>query len=490
MIDTAPDTQQAEPAPASIEAERGACLLVAGRPALAELLHQQLPNDWQITLVRTDADESRSGDGFEAHRGDPTSALVLQRAGAADARAILAALPDPAENLEVCRLARQQLGVPNVIAVVGSAGDAEPFAALGVETIDELAVVATAVRNQIERASAAVQSVGQSQGELVEITLQPSAPVVGRRLRAFRQIGWSLAAVYRDKQLILPEPEVVLQAGDRLLLVGQPDRLSVIAEYLRVGRPQFPLPYGTSIAGPVWGEPSPALLQEVAYLAQGVGLKEICLTVCGGERGWQAAADRLDLPVNVRWGVSDASAADAVSEVLGRIGPGCLVVPPGRARLPRPFAGLAPPLKRALQEAHVPVLVPRGCFPYERILLPVFRTPLPQGAVQSSFDLAEQLSAELVTVHVQAPAFLEEHGDDAAVVVSAVDEMAAVRRRQVQHERRTGNPLGELQQLSQPNQLIVLSHRRGRRWRSFRPDVSAYLAQRFSCTALILPVDN
>ncbi|HVC30553.1 MAG TPA: TrkA C-terminal domain-containing protein, partial [Steroidobacteraceae bacterium] len=298
-----------------------------------------------------------------------------------------------------------------------------------------------------------------------------------------------VAAIFRGDQLVIPDPNTVLQREDRLLLVGQPDRLSAIAEYLRVGRARFPLPYGTAIAGPVWGAPSVDLLREVAYLAAAVGRAELALTICGRDEGCAPAAEGLELPAAIRWSSVDSSPADAVSALLARPLPGCLVVPHGSPRWPRPFSGLSHPLRRALDEANVPILVPRGSFPYESILLPAARNPLPQGAVQVAFDLAEQLGGELVTLHVQAPAALEETSDDASAIDAALDELASVRRRQVLHERRAGNPIAEIMHLARPRQLVVLSHRRGRRWRSLRPDVSAFLAQRLQDSLVILPVD-
>jgi len=481
---------------APLAAERTALLLLAGSPALARQMAQQLPNEWRVRLVT--AETSTAGtdgvdigiDGIDIYGGEPTSAVILQRAGAAEARTVVAALADRDENLELCRIAVQQLSVPNVIAVVPSAEAAEPFRALGVQVIVETAVVATAVRNVAEPTSAAVQEVGLGQGELVEITLQPSSPVVGRRLRAFRQQGWTVAVLFRGEELVLPQPETVLQAGDRLLLAGTPERLSVISEYLRVGRAQFPLPYGSSIAGIVWGEPSEGFLQEIAYLSHGVGVRELTLVACDHGDGWQGAAERLQLPAEIVWARTNLSPADAVPDVLHRFSPGCLVLPPGQARLPRPFAGLAAPLRAALNESRVPVLVPRGTFPYQQLLLPVFRSPLPPGATQAALDLAEHLGATLTTIHVQSPRFLEEHGDEPGAIASAVDEMASLRRFQVQHERRVGNPLAELQQLAGPNRLVILSHRLGRHWRSLRPDVSAYLAQRFGGSVLVQSVDG
>jgi Trk K+ transport system NAD-binding subunit/nucleotide-binding universal stress UspA family protein len=480
----------AEPAKSAIEAERGPLLLLAGAPALARQLCAQLPNDWKVVLVSPDAGPPAGEEQFDRFHGDPTSAMVLRRAGAADARALLAGLTDPEENLEVCRLARLQLKLPRVVAILGPDEDETAFQALGVDVIAQNTVVATAARNLLERASVAVQEAGLGQGELVQITLQSSSPVVGRRLRIFRQRGWTVAAIFRGDQLVIPDPNTVLQSEDRLLLVGQPDRLSEIGEYLRVGRAQFPLPYGTVIAGPVWGAPSAALINEVAYLAAGVGLKEVALTICGEDEGWGSMAATLDLPAAVRWDKTSSGPIEAISALLSYPSPGCLVIPNAPARLPRPFAGVSRALRWALDGAYVPIFVPRGTFPYEQVLLPAARTPLPHGAVQVAFDLSEQLGAELLTVHVQAPATLEETSDAASEIDAAVDELAAVRRRQLKHERREGNPIAEIQRLAAAHQVMILSHRRGKRWRSLRPDVSAYLAQRFRSSVVILPVDS
>ncbi|MGI8551383.1 MAG: TrkA C-terminal domain-containing protein [Dehalococcoidia bacterium] len=472
-----------------IAAERGPHLLLAGTSFLAHQLFKQLPHAWKITLVSLDTDDGQDAAEFETIRGDPTSALVLQRAGATEARAILAALPDLEANLEICRIARQQLHLPQVITIVRAADDLGPFQELGVEIIVNATVVATAAGNLLERGSTAVEGSGLGQGELIQTTLQPSSPVVGRRIRSFHREGWTFAAIYRQDQLILPTDNTMLEADDRLLLVGRPDRLRDIADYLRVGQARFPLPYGTTLLGPVWGEPSLDLLHELAYVAGATSIEAIEVTVCGSDPAWRSAAETIEFPVRLSWASTSRSPEDAVSELLRQPARGCLFVPHQKPRLPRPFSGVTLPLQRALDQAHMPVLIPRGSFPYERVLLPVFRSPLPQGAVQAAFDLSEQLHASLITLHVQAPSALEEHSDDTATIGAALDEQAALRRARVQHERRSGNPIAEISRLAGPNQLAVISHRRGRRWRSLRPDISSYLAQRLQNSALILPSD-
>jgi Trk K+ transport system NAD-binding subunit len=478
------DSSSASP----IEAERLPLLIVAGDPSLARQLRLQLATHWRVMVVAAEEGLDEAED-IEMVRGDPTSGLVLEHAGASEARALIAAMPDAVSNLEVCRLAHSRLSVPKLVAVVPSMDRVEAYEELGAEVVNPSLIAATAVRNAIERTSIAVETIGLGQGELVQVTLQASSPFAGRALRSLHPIGWNVAAIFRENRLILPERETVLQVDDRLLLVGPPERLSLVTEYLSVGRAQFPLPYGTVIGGPVWGKPSEGLLREVAYCASAVGVQApLLLQISGETSGWQELAERLDLPVSIQWSSTDLTPEGAVSEMLAQPEIGCLVVPPGHAYLPRPFSGVTAPLRKALQTANIPLFVPKGTFPYERVLFPVAGPRLSQGALQIAFDVAEHLDIPLWTVHVSGPAFLEPNPDETDTT-AAIDQAAALRRRTLRHERRIGNPIAELAELHNPNQLMVLSHRRGRRWRSLKPDISAYLSQRYQDSLLILPVD-
>ena len=253
-------------------------LLLVGDEVLAAELRARLPDHWQITLV-TAAHGCRSEAGLQVHVGDGTSALVLERAGISATRVLVAALEDAKANLEVCRLGRQRFDVPQVHALVESASRAAAFRELGVEPIIVGAAMATALRNRLERASIALDGVGLGEGEILQISVHPSSPAIGRALRSFSPQQWTVAAVFRSGALIIPHGDTVLEAHDSVLLIGLPHVLPAVGEYLRVGRTQFPLPYGVGLVALADGVPAAPLLREVAALAAAARLNDVPLYV-------------------------------------------------------------------------------------------------------------------------------------------------------------------------------------------------------------------
>lgn len=59
-----------------------------------------------------------------------------------------------------------------------------------------------------------------------------------------------------------------MEADDRVLLVGDPHVLAAVVEYLRLGKPQFPQPYGPNGVTLEYGASDSKLLQEAEFFAE------------------------------------------------------------------------------------------------------------------------------------------------------------------------------------------------------------------------------
>ena len=64
------------------------------------------------------------------------------------------------------------------------------------------------------------------------------------RVQDLRARRWLVAAIYRNNSYVVPHGHVIIRAGARLLLTGEPEILPHIADYLRAGVARFPLQYG------------------------------------------------------------------------------------------------------------------------------------------------------------------------------------------------------------------------------------------------------
>ncbi|MBI2942018.1 MAG: NAD-binding protein [Chloroflexi bacterium] len=453
---------------------------------------RRLSARWQVLLVERDAATAAavtSGIGGTACRvtvGDGTSRLVLERAEVSAAAALVAMTGDDEANFECARIARELLGVRRVLALVHDPTRLARFSAAGIEPVLGSGAIATLIANRLERAFQAAVSVGLGQGEIVEVMVESTSPVLGQPLRSFEPRDWIVAAVYREEELLIPHGDTEIRVGDRLLLVGRPAVLPAVADYLRGSIPRFPQPYGSRLVALLTPRASAAYLAEVKYLASAAQISGIDLVDDSSEPGAVRPAKRW------RLNADDDHTHRLLERALAIPSLGCLVLPSEPFGLLEAAGLRGSALDRALGRTRWPVLVARGSFPYRRILLPVTpqRNQLP--AVRLAAGLAKLLGASLTAVTVTPPEFVvggAAIGEQARALADAV-AVAETHRLAIATEQLAGNPIREILSLANEHDLVVLAHRPGdRSWRlNLRPDISAYLAQGCARSTLILPV--
>src|SRR5579885_995141 len=295
--------------PAGVGGSSRRRVLIAGAGRVGRQLAGRLIEHWSITLLDIyqepldlahqmlratnpapgNADSNARLEHISYVMGDATSRLVLERAGAGTIDCLVAVCDEDATNLEVCRLARQSFNIPLLAALVHETDRLPQFQELGVQTVLMGTSLAVALANRIEPAVQASEGLGLGHGEVVELTIPASSPVLGRPLRTFAAHHWLIAAVYRQGNLIIPHGQTCLQEDDRILLVGSPLLLPGIADYLRLGRAQFPYPYGSRLAVALAkpDEDGQIALQEARALAGQSAAEGFDLLVWGEGKRWK-----------------------------------------------------------------------------------------------------------------------------------------------------------------------------------------------------------
>lgn len=429
--------------------------------------------------------------------GDATSRLVLERAGAGNADCLIAVCDEDTTNLEICRLARQHFNVPLLAALVREADLLSQFQALGVQTVLMGTSLAVALANRIEPAVQASEGLGLGHGEVVELTIPASSPVLGRPLRTFAAYHWLIAAIYRQGRLIIPHGQTALQENDRILLVGPPMLLPGIADYLRLGRAQFPYPYGSRLAVALEkpNEVGQTAIQEARALTEQSAAEGLDLLVWGEGKHWRqwtkplvrvlgiALADLASIPVFQQ-------SSGAPSEQWG-----CLVIPHQRAGWSQRFGWRHTLLDEALAYTNKPILVARGSFPYRQVVALIQSDqPMPISApslrgLQAALSVGSALQLEVQAFIVTAPTFIA--GEGVASIRQEIDQaivtLAATYRMRLGRQQLTGNPIKETQAGLDPHGLLVVRVPRQRQLSFLRPDVGRYLALCAPCSVLVIP---
>jgi Trk K+ transport system NAD-binding subunit/nucleotide-binding universal stress UspA family protein len=392
--------------------------------------------------------------GITCVRGDGSSRLVLQALHSPEWTCALVAVAGNDEvNLEVGRLGRA-VGFDPVIAVQHEDQYADRYAVEQVTAINRSDLLADQVERSLQHKGAVVPSgIGLGRGELVEIRLVRTSPILDRPLKNLAPHRWRVAAVFRDNELIVPTGNTTLQVDDRVLLVGDPGILPSVAEYLRMGTPQFPRPYGANVVILEFEGSDDALRQEAEGLARATG------------------------------------AAHLVRGTLDAEGIGVLVTrPAGRSVVAR-ILGLLGQDAELCDHVRAPILFARGTHPYKKILLPVSSSEICIPAAEMAIDITRQLGGSLTAVNVDLPRYIsglsEEDIHREVVPVKKLCELYEV---PLSYRHREGNPVRGLLDEAASHDLVVMARRHGRRDNFFDPDVALRIVRQAACSVIVLTV--
>ena len=165
--------------------------------------------------------------GATVIHGDACEPWVLERAEAARADVVVAATGDDEDNLVISLLAKQEFAVPRVIARVNHPKNQWLFnESWGVDVAMSPPHILGALIEEAVSVGDLVKLFRLEHGRvaLVEVTLPPDSPVVGKHIYDLRlPHDCALVAIIRDGHVIIPEPETPLAAGDEILAIATTD---------------------------------------------------------------------------------------------------------------------------------------------------------------------------------------------------------------------------------------------------------------------------
>ena len=168
--------------------------------------------------------------------GDTCEIAVLDEAELPTCQVLIAATGDDKVNLVVSLLAKTEYGVPRVVARVNHPKNEWMFDdSWGVDVAVSTPRMLSALVEEAVSVGDLVRlfSFRQGNANLVELTLPPSATVVGKRVVEVQfPADTALVAIIRDTRVITPSPDDSLESGDELLFVASPEQEQALEDLL------------------------------------------------------------------------------------------------------------------------------------------------------------------------------------------------------------------------------------------------------------------
>jgi trk system potassium uptake protein TrkA len=165
--------------------------------------------------------------GVEVILGDACEPWVLDKADLASCDVLVAATGDDEDNLVTALLAKQEYGVPRVVARVNHPKNEWLFTAQwGVDVPMSPPHILTALVEEAVSSGDLVRLLKLEGGQvtLVEVTIDDSSPMAGRPLYELRLPQDSaVVAILRGGHVVIPQPETQLVAGDEVMAIATPE---------------------------------------------------------------------------------------------------------------------------------------------------------------------------------------------------------------------------------------------------------------------------
>lgn len=428
--------------------------------------------------------------------GDGTSRLVLEDLRG-DRRTRVGLVVSPGDDraaLEVCRLGAE-LEYKPIVAIVHDRATAEQCEKHGAATLVRAEVVGQLVAQSLQQEGFGTTSaIGSGRGEILQFSVLPSSPAAGVPIASLRADGWRVAAIYRRDVLVLPTGTTTLEADDRVVIVGDPKRLPLVAESLRVGRPTFPLLHGpnvvvylpTGLDGPLETE-----AEVVTHQTRAVTLVRAFPGAPAARRAIEAKLpDGSTSRKHVEDATLDGPLLETHAEILRAKEPGVVVA---RARPRSPLDVLFGRGGRdatLCNEVGVPVLFAKGDARYERVVLCVTDGESGPVVADVALDLARIFQVPLLVLRVKLPSFLQPAETATEKLIETIEHRARLHGLTPEIRVLEGNPIAEWVRGSLSSDLVVISRRASLRDSFSKPDLALHVARKSTGSVIVLTADS
>ena len=204
-------------------------LVVGGGKVGYYLTRELIGSNHEVVLMEKDrarANQIADEIGSVVIPHDGCEGKYLAEAGANRADIVAAVTGDDEDNLVICQMAKHHFDVPRTIARVNNPANEALFKHLGV---DELISPTRMILGSIEQDIPVnellhLAALGSGELELIEAHLAPDSPAIGKAIRDLGiPEGCTLFALIRDGRAAAVGPETILQEGDKVIAIGQPD---------------------------------------------------------------------------------------------------------------------------------------------------------------------------------------------------------------------------------------------------------------------------
>jgi trk system potassium uptake protein TrkA len=169
-------------------------------------------------------------------QGSALDLEILKEADIRDTDTLIALTNNDQVNILSCAMSKR-LGCNRTMALLNDAHYPELAQDLGIDAyVNPRSVTISKILQHVRRGRIrGVHAVEDGAAEGIEAEALETSPLVGRPLRSVEfPDGVRVGAIYRSGEVIMPDGETKIQAGDRVILFALADRVKQVEMLFRV----------------------------------------------------------------------------------------------------------------------------------------------------------------------------------------------------------------------------------------------------------------
>jgi trk system potassium uptake protein TrkA len=214
-------------------------IVVGGGKIGANVTRSLMERGKEVALVERSqerADKLEEEFGHRVVHGDGTELYVLDNAGIARPPDIVVAVTgDDEDNLIIAQLARERYGVEKVIARVNDPRNQPHFDLLGVSTtVCPTQRIMALIEHEVpEHDLVHLLELRNEKLEIIEVEIDAGCPCIGKSVDTIGfPSGSRLISVVREGEAEIADGSTVLEAGDQVLAILEPERVGDVRRLL------------------------------------------------------------------------------------------------------------------------------------------------------------------------------------------------------------------------------------------------------------------
>lgn len=204
-------------------------IVVGGGKVGFYLTKTLLSEGYEVLLIERNAEKVEVYNeelGAVAMAGDGAEAATLAKAGAGRADVVIAVTGEDEDNLVICQTSKLKFHVGKTIARVNNPKNEELFRMLGIDvTVSQTNFILSLIEQAIpDSPFVHLMSLTHDDIAIVDAKISESSRVAHHRIEEIAiPKNCIIAAITRDRELLIPSPQTELLPGDDVIAIARTD---------------------------------------------------------------------------------------------------------------------------------------------------------------------------------------------------------------------------------------------------------------------------